>query len=369
MMAISGRERLSLRDRLARLILEEYVHCGDSYERMANRIADANASIGKRKVDRRKLKKIANRESVSLSADELDALNTYLLREGRGLAAIFGQTSIIKSLVEKSQMSFLLGSRPRHDTIELSNWDFHTMDTVMRSSYRATPTIRSGLEEVFLRSAKDNLSATTYAELFSEESWLSLLNDVDGPSLVCIGSPRACHATEVMLAKMLETTPFQRPDSAALKRLPFYFVWSQGQYDELSSAFAARETVLPKNAPRNTNSNAHILALHCNGEFHYAYPTTEKWSTYGVIAAQRRRTGQVWLVITGLNGPGTLATARVVDSITTAIPQAEAGKHGPVLWAIAEGDIDVIQTRPGDRRELTNQRLLPHPSVWHGAAT
>jgi hypothetical protein len=367
MMAFSVRRRPSLRDRLAAIIMEEYKVCG-SYDRLAREIGNANHN--KRKVDRRKLRRIAEGDSVTMTLDELEAIDAYLIREGRGLAAVFGQPSIIKSLVEEGRVTFLLGSRAyeKRRTIELSGWDFRSMGTLMRSSYRATLAVRTAVEEVLLWSGKDNLNAETYHDLFEGEPWMSLLEDTDGPSLVCIGSPRACHSTELVLAKMLEVTPFQRPDSSTLDRLPFFFVWPQAQCDELPSAFALPETALPNSGQESVSQDSRTPGLYCYKSLHRIDRTdrTDKVtnSTYGVIAAQRRRTGQVWLVVTGLNGPGTLATAGAVDSITTAIPQGEPGKHGRVLWAIVKGDVKSSHALRGDLRHLTNQQLLSEPSVW-----
>ena len=120
MTAISALPQPSLRIRLAKVVLEEYRRWG-SYDRLAIEIAAVNRpadehKLNRHKVDRRKLKKIAQQEKVSLSPDELEALNTYLIGFGKGLAAIFGQPSIVKSLVETGQVTFLLGSRPRDES-------------------------------------------------------------------------------------------------------------------------------------------------------------------------------------------------------------------------------------------------------------
>ena len=367
-----GENGPSLTDRLAEVVNRARDQCG-SFERLSQEIHTANLPINegkidpkKRTIDRRKLKRISDCDNVSISLDELQALDTYLTRQGKGLAAILEKPSIIKSLVEKGRATFLLGSRPREErrTIELSRWDLRTVGEVLRAIYRVTPAVRINVEDVFLRNREDNLNATTYRGLFHDETWLSLLEDGDGPSLICIGSPRACHATELVLASMFSTEPFQRSDASCSTRLPFYFVWSQEQYDEVPSSFALNETALPNHADNRVIADWNTLALQFNNTLHPVYREGRTSNTYGIICAQRRRTGQVWVVMIGLNGPGTLASARLIDSVTTALPQGEIGRHSSVLWVAVEGRVEETSGKRGDLRELVQQQLFSDPATW-----
>ena len=168
-----------------------------------------------------------------------------------------------------------------------------------------------------------------------------------------------------MLASMFGMEPFKRPQEPYEQQLPFRFVWSNKQCEELPSAFALSETVLPKRPRDEPPPPWRTLALKLDDKYHQITRDKRPWETFGVVVAQRRRTGQVWVVITGVNGPGTLAAARLVHSITNALPDGDIGQHGPVLWAAVRGRVDVAERRRGDPRVLIDQGLLARPRIWH----
>ena len=61
--------------------------------------------------------------------------------------------------------------------------------------------------------------------------------------------------------------------------------------------------------------------------------------SYGVIAAQRRPEGQIWVVIAGLTGPGTYAAATCLNAVEAPLPNAEDPHRGQVLWAVVEATV------------------------------
>jgi hypothetical protein len=50
----------------------------------------------------------------------------------------------------------------------------------------------------------------------------------------------------------------------------------------------------------------------------------QPWDSLGVIAAQRRRGGHVWVVLSGVSGPMTLAAGRLLAQIRNPLPPPDA---------------------------------------------
>jgi hypothetical protein len=88
-----------------------------------------------------------------------------------------------------------------------------------------------------------------------------------------------------------------------------------------------------------------------------------RWSDCAVIAAQRRRTGQVWVVLCGLSGPATYGAARALKSIAAALPRGDMSSHSPVLWAVVEVGLERTQVQ-GDNRRVVSQRVTQGPAAW-----
>src|SRR3954447_12321938 len=110
-------------------ILEEERDAQGSYLALMNDIMKVTST----KIDRRTIQAIVEGEDKALSLHQLEALDRYLAsRRREGLAAVFGRPSIIRSLVEKERLVFLLGSQPRPDDkrIDLSRWDARAMHEV-----------------------------------------------------------------------------------------------------------------------------------------------------------------------------------------------------------------------------------------------
>ena len=86
---------------------------------------------------------------------------------------------------------------------------------------------------------------------------------------------------------------------------------------------------------------------------------------YGVIAAQRRPAGNVWLVVSGLTGPATHAAAMKVKEITAEIPWAQ-GQPSKVLWVPVKVKIKAGPPTPfgGDIREIVGADFDGEPRIW-----
>ena len=86
---------------------------------------------------------------------------------------------------------------------------------------------------------------------------------------------------------------------------------------------------------------------------------------YGIIAAQRRAAGNVWLVISGLAGPATYGVAMVVKEVSVELPLAK-GKHSKVLWVRVKVKINAGKAAPwsGDTREVVDAAFDGEPRLW-----
>lgn len=104
-----------------------------------------------------------------------------------------------------------------------------------------------------------------------------------------------------------------------------------------------------------------------------------KWKDYGIIAAQRRSSGQLWLVLCGLSGPTTYAAAKVLKSLADIIPPNPFGEDSKVQWAVVKSVIEEKpKTRdppsaaepkaeariPGDTRRVVVQEIVGVPKLW-----
>jgi hypothetical protein len=161
-----------------------------------------------------------------------------------------------------------------------------------------------------------------------------------------------------MLASMFDEEPFRTRDSPS----PFCFIWDQVS-PSYKSAFALewrdieeRDAGLARSIDRRKD-----LAL-LVGKKKYLVRRKDEgdWNVYGVIAAQRRASGQVWVVVSGLSGPATLGSAMALASQhSDAIPESpKRGTHSPVLWALVKTPVFSRSITPGDPREVKRSQVV-----------
>jgi hypothetical protein len=109
-----------------------------------------------------------------------------------------------------------------------------------------------------------------------------------------------------------------------------------------------------------------VGAFILNGVPHAAPIEGKAWTMYGVIAAQRRANGNVWLVVSGLAGPATLAASRLVKRINAELPVADR-QNSPVLWMPVKATIKTGRPSSvvsGDLREIVEAELVGEPNLW-----
>jgi hypothetical protein len=338
-----------------------------NFHRLATAINIANnvAKTGYR-VNHQTLKKIAEApESIGLRLGTIRALDTYFSTIGHSLAdkPLLEKLGIIESLVEARSMTFLLGSRPRraerrHD---LSRWDTRSLAEILSESCKFDVHVKYNIADVLLRPAIN-------ADLAKKERWHDLLADEDR-SLISIGSPLACLASEVMLARMFGVTPFQTPDLslADRQRLPFYYAWPPKRTRKFRSAFALDVRQLEKFDRRKAQAlhNNRIAAFVLGSEVLPVKMEGKQWEMYGVVAAQRRGKQSVWLVVSGLSGPATYGAAVFTKEIMAELPWKN-GHAAPVLWVPVKASIvaDKALGDIGDNREMLKVEALTPPQTW-----
>jgi len=137
----------------------------------------------------------------------------------------------------------LLGAKPQpppQKTTVMSRWDVLALSNLQRALYRVTPSVHFEIEEVFLRDRLDE-ECGVHGN-FQHERWYEIVTDPAGPSIVCYGSPRACHAASICVHHV-GVTPFGAHDPNAGQHLPFMFVGSP--YVGLPSGLAMDEPGAP----------------------------------------------------------------------------------------------------------------------------
>jgi len=204
---------------------------------------------------------------------------------------------------------------------------------------------------------------TTKAD--QREPWWAWLADEEA-SVVSIGSPRACRASEQMLAKMFGVTAYTAPDPFAA-RLPFSFLWAAGEMN-FQSRFTATapclESVAPGRAKQlHKTGEVPARAIVTRNEIFEEHTKGRQTVTYGVFAAQRRtarqtaRTRPAWLAVCGLSGPATYGLATLLQELPSTFPDSTEGKSPGIVWGVAEITLRKGKL-PGDNREISDARIV-----------
>ncbi len=327
------------------LIREESVL--GSYLRLEQEIVKASGNDTRYRVDRRKLSDIVLGADVKLDFAELQALEVFFT--SRGLPNLFAYSSVLDSLAERNNITFLIGAKPREETTDMSRWDVRSLATLQRGIYSHHNPRKFNITDVLLRHQHDDSSSSDqYDEyenplsMIQEDDWYREMTRPDNHvSYVSIGSPRACLASEVMMSMMLRTEPFKPRRLGETDDVPVRFIWSD--LVGLESTFAIIDTTTPT-ALRTLQPRT--LGVIIEGRPVYSSGAGGVWNGYGLIAAQRRKSGEIWLVVAGLTGATTEATARFLEECECDVPQAVDGEHSEVLLMVVEATIKSTNAPP-----------------------
>jgi hypothetical protein len=340
-----------------------------SYKRLATRITEMWAKHTDQTqerdiIDRRKLKLLAEDvqlgKNVVISTNQLRALDVYLAHFNQGLAhqPIFRRPEFLRTAVEGEEVIFLVGSKVHAKRVDLSQWDVLSVAEIQRGVNRFSTSVHFDLRDVLLDEQVPAHDDTP--------PWTEVLKDGQ-PSVICIGSPRSCHACESMLATMFGVTPFESAP-AHDDLVPFHFVRPPDNDRRVPSRFVQTASELRAQHPGvagEVERGSHALRI--GDEVHLAdRPDCQPCRTFGVIAVQRRAPGQVWTVAAGLNGAATHACALALEGMSSKLPPAGAGRSG-VWWAVVEAFVREDQRYPGRGIfRVVRQRLLKGLTHWQG---
>jgi hypothetical protein len=320
---------------------------------------------GKWVVDRRKLKSLVEgRGDVVLSLDQLRALDRYLERYGAGLAylPLFEKPDLMQTLADSGRVTFLLGSKPERESRSFSHWDVLAMAEIQRAINPSEISVRFDIQDVLL---DEDLDKTVTSA--ANGVWEDLLHD-QGPSLVCLGSSRTGPAAEVMLCQMFDCPRFTDPPLAQKQRLPFHFVWDPKldyifpSHFHLGSDDISLRDPEAANAIKQRKASAVVTAeeVFVDRVFH-----DHEGDTYGVCVAQRRKRGQVWLVMAGVTGVATFVAAKLAKSLATSLQEQKSGQDSDVYWAVIRARVVKDPDRPlNSRRAFEEEAIVSGLHVW-----
>lgn len=354
---------------LARIIQAEQAQLR-SYSALEEAIKLAGAPVA---VSRKQLKSLAKREPARLSTEQLDALDTYLrVRRSKSLVTLLAEYDdrLLTAVARCQQARFMLGERPRgpreRHARSLSKWDFDSMAGFLQGMYSVahTSAVKLRFSEVGMNTGSIEITADTYRGLLGELEWYGLLDSYEHP-IICLGSPRSCHAAELLLGRMFGVQPFEQTPAMGL---PFYFGWAKDGYFRHGCSFVRHHAAGPdagegrEKAPWEDRSI--ILA---GGEEFRMRNNGTSWTSYGVVAAQRLPGGpsKIRAVFCGLSGPETRGAAGVAAQIE--LPPLPAVGSSGVAWAVVETVFNLKKPNdPASPRSFVSSRVVER-GVWSRA--
>jgi hypothetical protein len=244
-----------------------------------------------------------------LSVEFLLALDVFLTPMGEGLAdrPLFAKPDLLECLVDRGQLTFLLGSRalPDRQRIDLIRWDVWAMADLLGQACRTARGVQFAIEDVLW------LEPARLSQLPTQR-WHQLL-DESGRSFVSLGTTKGCLASEIMLASMLQAVPFEPPSDACLRsaRVPYFYVWPGDRRESVPSAFVLSPAQLAGLNPavaaevEQGRAGAFVFLAKSGSSSADRWQVQRipvdgpTWEMYGAIVAQRRANGSVWLVVSG----------------------------------------------------------------------
>jgi len=304
----------------------------------------------RRRIDRRKLKAIADGREFTISTGELIAIDNYFspLGIGFGDEPLFAKENALKSLARNGNLCVTIGAfqRNEEERNDVSLWDVKAFQEVRTAARKIRGDMPFTLHDVpfFDENGRHNHGDRSVPQLLSESR-----------SSVCsIGSPRANVASEVILADMFGLKPFRLPSAAP----PFRFYWcadAERTKRGFSSAFdvslAEIERLDPKFALQ-ARKKKRLSALVVGDTVHTVVPKIHgNWSDYGIVAAQKCAEDRVRVVIAGLTGPSTLACAKACTT-RLSLPTRPGEDSCKVFWIVVRASVSQRKTGVGDLREL-----------------
>ncbi len=87
--------------------------------------------------------------------------------------------------------------------------------------------------------------------------------------------------------------------------------------------------------------------------------------TYGVCVAQRRKRGQVWLIVAGVTGAATYVTAKLAKNLATRLHEQKRGEDSDIYWAVIRAGVTKDPNRPpASVRNIAEETIASGLHVW-----
>lgn len=313
---------------------------------------DINKAAGRHAIHRRKLKDfLRTSKDVSLRLSELEAFDDYLSEHGEGLAfvPIFERPALLPTLAAQKVVHFLVGARSIKKILNVSHLDTDAFGAIGQALNNPRP-VASVLEVVLLDAPQRE------RDLLIERT----LQTAEG--VVVIGSPVSNPAAERMLQLM---TGYRASKFGGATRPPLALVLPDQKASKDRSSFVetpgqqTAENASYARTIRNFSWGLRVGRRLLVSEEEEMKTAKGLSRTYGVIVAQRRANGHIWVVVAGLHGAGTLAAARALDSAEISLGSGPAGVDGPVHVRVVEALVSSTRLRGTVIAKVESQRLLP----------
>jgi hypothetical protein len=321
------------------------------------------------RVRRQKLSDIyyGKKPNMSLTLMEMENLNAFLLSlHLPGLEALFRTQSLAAAIAQIGTVRFSLGFKPelatenQHAQTWISHWDVQSFNALAQGLYPdAPPKLEVLIDKVLLE--QYDSSGDNWLSTLQRRPWYStLLDQAQRHSIIAVGSPKACHITECLLAMMFGVRGFEPNES--VRDLPFRFEYSPRLMKSRPSAFAvAAETAPPLGAGFDT------YALEFGPERYDVEFDKRSWNDFGVIVSQRRAGGHVWTVVAGLSGPATFAAAKMAAAVQHDFSErVDSEGNSPVYCRAVKAKVerDPDGCLGGDDRVVRTMDFASDPIIW-----
>lgn len=311
-------------------------------------------------IDRRKLKTLVEGPLTAvLTVGDLLKLDRYLSQFGESLALrpILKRPDLMDALALPRRVTVLLGSRPEFERRMVSENDVLAMGEIQRSVGFAESAPRFEVKTVPLDRERALLEQLADFE--------HLVHEENGPSLVTLASWRSNLFSELLGCAMFGYPVFGRGPLPAGAKPPFRLVWSRKLPDVPESHFNADlRTLRERNreiADEVEAGKASVLLT--EDDLYVDRVTPRGWGeSYGVCVAQRRRRGQVWLLLLGITGAATYACAKLANRLSTRMGEVPEGEDSPIYWGIVRIRVDETQ-----RKQLFDLRQFVEEEIWNQA--
>jgi hypothetical protein len=266
-------------------------------------------------IDRRKLKSLVEGgKGAVLSLDDLFVLDPYLSKFGESLALrpILQKPDLMEALADSGRVTFLLGSRPEIERRMVSEYDLLGMGEIQRAISNTQGGVRFEVKTVPLTGR--------VATREQVKDFESLVHEESGASLCVLASARSNACSELLACAIVGYPPFAEGPLPPGVQPPFQLVWNPTLPHLYESHFRADARTLlsrdPKVAKEVEDGKASVLVT--RDRLYVDRVTPRGWGdTFGVCMAQRRRHGQVWLLLLGITGAATFACAKLASRLAT----------------------------------------------------